>query len=231
MPAYNEEANIESVVKQWHTVVDTLCQQGVDASLVIANDGSKDNTFKKMTELKESYNHFKPLNKANSGHGATLMYLYNYAMENEADYVFQTDSDGQTNPDEFWEMWNHRAEYALQVGHRNAREDGFSRIVVTKVLKLVVGLTFGVRVKDANTPFRLIRIEDMKPIIDIVPNDFFLSNVAMSAIAVKRKMATRWIPITFRPRQGGVNSINLRRIVKIGLKSLKDLRIINNATR
>lgn len=227
MPAYNEEANIESVVKQWHLVVDTLCQQSVDASLVIANDGSKDNTFKKMMELKRVYSHFNPLNKANSGHGATLMYLYNYALENGADYVSQTDSDGQTNPEEFWEMWNHRAEYALQVGHRNAREDGFSRIVVTTVLKLVVGLTFGVGVTDANTPFRLMKIADMKPIIDIIPNDFFLSNVAMSAIAVKRKKATRWIPITFRPRQGGVNSINLKRIFKIGLKSLKDLRMIN----
>lgn len=229
MPAYNEEANIDSVVKQWHTVVDALCQQGVDASLVIANDGSKDNTFKKMTELKEAYPHFNPLNKANSGHGATLMFLYNYAIEQGADYVFQTDSDGQTNPEEFWDMWQHRHEYDLQVGHRNTREDGFSRIVVTKVLKLVVGLTFGVGVTDANTPFRLIKVADMKPIIDLIPNDFFLSNVAMSAIAVKQKKATRWTPITFRPRQGGVNSINLKRIFKIGLKSLKDLRHINKS--
>lgn len=92
-------------------------------------------------------------------------------------------------------------------------------------------MTFGVGVTDANTPFRLIKIADMKPIIDLIPNDFFLSNVAMSAIAVKQKKATRWTPITFRPRQGGVNSINLKRIFKIGLKSLKDLRHINKSIR
>ena len=36
-----------------------------------------------------------------------------------------------------------------------------------------------------------------------------------------------WIPITFKPRQGGVNSINFKRIVKIGFKALKDFSVIN----
>lgn len=229
MPAYNEEANIESVVAQWHQVVDKLRTQGVEATLAIANDGSKDNTFAKMQQLAKTYSWFKPLDKANSGHGATLMWLYNHAMEQNADYIFQTDSDGQTDPNEFWPMWEKRQDYAIQVGHRNTREDGFSRVVVTKVLKAVVGMTFGVVVTDANTPFRLMRVCDMKPIIDHVPNDFFLSNVAISAIAVKRKLKSRWLPITFRPRQGGVNSINLKRITKIGIKAVGDLYRMNRS--
>lgn len=201
----------------------------VDASLVIANDGSKDNTFEKMQELQQKYPYFVPLNKANSGHGATLLYLYRYAMDHGADYIFQTDSDGQTDPNEFWPMWQERKEYDLQVGHRNTREDGFSRVVVTKVLKLVVGLTFGVIVTDANTPFRLMKVSAIKPILAQIPQDFFLSNVAISAIAVKNKVKSRWIPITFRPRQGGVNSINLRRIFKIGVKAVGDLYRINRS--
>lgn len=229
MPAYNEEANIESVVAQWHEVVAKLRNMDVDASLVIANDGSKDNTFEKMQELQQKYPYFVPLNKANSGHGATLLYLYRYAMDHGADYIFQTDSDGQTDPNEFWPMWQERKEYDLQVGHRNTREDGFSRVVVTKVLKLVVGLTFGVIVTDANTPFRLMKVSAIKPILAQIPQDFFLSNVAISAIAVKNKVKSRWIPITFRPRQGGVNSINLRRIFKIGVKAVGDLYRINRS--
>ena len=31
-----------------------------------------------------------------------------------------------------------------------------------------------------------------------------------------------FIPITFKPRQGGVNSINIKKIVKIGWKAVGD---------
>lgn len=227
MPAYNEEANISSVVDQWYPVVEKLSADGIKASLVIADDGSKDNTWPMMQQLASTRSNFKPMTKPNSGHGATVLHLYRHAIENGATYIFQTDSDGQTDPDEFWQFWDNRQDYDLQVGHRSSREDGLSRVFVTKVLKGVVWFTFHVGVTDANTPFRLMRTESIRPILDIIPRDFFLANVALSAIAVKRHLRTRWLPITFRPRQGGVNSINLKRIFKIGRQAVKDFIILN----
>ena len=44
LPAYNEEANIEDVIKQWHPICVRINAEGNEAKLVIANDGSKDNT-------------------------------------------------------------------------------------------------------------------------------------------------------------------------------------------
>lgn len=231
MPAYNEEANIENVIRQWYPTVKKLHNQGVDAQLIIANDGSKDSTYQRMLELEKEFPLFKGLDKANSGHGATLLFLYRYALENGADYIFQTDSDGQTDPAEFETFWNDRESYDFQIGHRSARQDGFSRIVVTKVLKFVVRATFGVTVTDANTPFRLMNASAVKEIISLIPEDFFLSNVAISALAVKRGYKCRWLPITFKPRQGGVNSINLPRIFKIGRKAVGDFIKINRSTR
>jgi hypothetical protein len=35
------------------------------------------------------------------------------------------------------------------------------------------------------------------------------------------------MPITFRPRQGGVNSINMKRIIRIGRQALRDFKRIN----
>lgn len=231
MPAYNEEANIRDVVGQWSRVVDRLVEEGVDAWLVVANDGSKDSTFEKMKELKAEHPRFIPLDKPNSGHGATVMSLYRYAISNNADYIFQTDSDGQTDPGEFNQFWERRNDFDMQIGHRAGRMDGFSRVVVTKVLKAVVWLTFHVAVPDANTPFRLMKTEAVKPVLSQIPDDFFLSNVALSAISLKRGLDCRWVPITFKPRQGGVNSINLRRIFKIGRKAVVDFYNINRSLR
>lgn len=228
LPAYNEEANIESVVTQWLPVVQRINgNPGDEAHLVIANDGSKDNTYKMLCQLAEKHPELTPVDKPNSGHGATVLHLYRYALDTGADYVFQTDSDGQTNPDEFWQMWNAREEYDFQIGARNDRQDGASRVFVTKVLKLVVRLTFGVDVPDANTPFRLMKAGPLREIMALIPSDFFLSNVAISAIAVKKGKKCIWYPITFKPRQGGVNSINMKRIFKIGRQAIGDFRTIN----
>lgn len=225
MPAYNEAENIEEVVKMWYPVVEKC---GKSSRLVIANDGSKDNTFEIMTRLKEKYPLFIPIDKENCGHGATVLYLYRYAIKNGADYIFQTDSDGQTNPDEFWQFYDNRNKYDFQIGYRKGRQDGGSRIFVTKTLRLVVWMMFHEWVTDANTPFRLMKTERLKEILKVVPEDFFLCNVAISAIAVKWKESIKFYKITFKPRQGGINSINMKRIFKIGWKAIGDFKMIND---
>ena len=40
-------------------------------------------------------------------------------------------------------------------------------------------------------------------------------------------LSDRYIPITFRPRQGGVNSINMKRIFGIGRNALRDFVRLN----
>lgn len=146
-------------------------------------------------------------------------------------FIFQTDSDGQTLPDEFWQFWKLRNDYDLIIGHRKGRQDGFARVVVTKVLKLTIKLCFGVTVTDANTPFRLMEAKKLAENLPLIPEHFFLSNVILTVIYTKKKQRIKYIPITFRPRQGGVNSINLRKIFKIGVKALKDFRTINRSLK
>ena len=221
LPAYNEEANIEEVIAQWHPICEQINAEGNEAHLVIANDGSKDKTFAIMQSLQSKYPLLKTLDKQNSGHGSTVLYLYHYAINNNADYIFQTDSDGQTLPEEFWQMWNNRHNFDFQIGTRGGRQDGASRVFVTKTLRLVVWLMFHVWVKDANTPFRLLKVEKLKPILDVIPQDYNLANVAVSAIAVRWHYNIGWYPITFRPR----------RIFKIGIKALTDFRTINKNLR
>lgn len=231
LPAYNEEANIEAVVKQWHPVCEKINADGHVAKLVIANDGSKDNTGKVLEELQTKYPHLIGLTKPNSGHGATVLYLYRYAIQHGANYIFQTDSDGQTMPEEFGQMWNNREKYDFQIGTRGGRQDGASRVLVTKTLRFVVWLMFREWVKDANTPFRLMKADKLQAIMERIPEDYNLANVAVSAIAVKWNYKIGWYPITFRPRQGGVNSINMKRIFKIGVKALTDFKQINKNLR
>ena len=224
IPAYNEEANIEAVVNEWHKITETIAS---DSKLVIVNDGSTDSTQEKLMNLQNRYSNLTVLNKKNSGHGATLLYGYQYALDNGADYIFQTDSDGQTISSEFWDFWNQRHQYDLLIGDRVKRGDGFSRVFVTKTLKLILRLVFHEDIQDANTPFRLFTHRILSEHIKKIPDNFNLSNVMLTVSIVKSKSKVKFIPITFRQRQGGKNSINLRKISKIGVQAIKDFRDIN----
>lgn len=230
IPAYNEEDNIKQVIEDWYPIVEEYNGNG-ESRLVIIDDGSKDNTFRIMKDLAVEKPLFLPITKPNGGHGATVLYGYQYALENNADYIFQTDSDGQTLPSEFHQFWEEKENYDMVIGWRNTREDGTSRVFVTKVLKLVLKICFGVTITDANTPFRLMKAETLRKYIGYVPEDFNLSNVIISVIYAKMKCKVKYIPITFRPRQGGINSINMKRIVGIGKKALFDFTEINKSLK
>lgn len=222
MPAYNEEENIEAVVAQWHPVVEKI---GKESRLVVMDDGSKDYTYERLRRLQDRYPQLTAVTKPNEGHGGTVLRAYRYAIERGADYIFQTDSDGQTLPEEFWPLWENRQKGGLQIGQRRNREDGVSRVIVTRVLRLVLFAVFKVWVTDANTPFRLMKAAELKQVLEKIPEGFNLSNVIMTVVYEKKK-AVVYYPITFRPRQGGVNSINLRKISRIGWQAVKDFRKI-----
>ena len=224
IPAYNEEETIRQVIDDWYPVVE---KTGTESRLVIIDDGSRDSTFRVLKEAEETHPKLCAMTKPNGGHGATILFGYHYAVEQGADYIFQTDSDGQTLPSEFPPFWEERENYDMIVGHRNHRKDGVSRVFVTKVLKLVIRLFFHVNVVDANTPYRLMNAKVLKEQLALIPDGFFLTNVLINVIYAKEKRKVKYLPITCRPRQGGVNSINMKRIFGIGKKAVGDFYRLN----
>ena len=221
IPAYNEAENIEACIKDWYPIIEKHNGNG-NSRLVIINDGSKDNTFELLNELAEPRPYLKPLDKINGGHGSTVLYGYRYAIDKHADYVFQTDSDGQTDPKEFEQFWEMRRDYDAVLGNRVVRGDGKDRKFVENVVCLLLRIIFGIKVEDANAPFRLMKTNLVAKYIDKLPKDFNIPNIMFTTYFVYHKEKVKFIPISFKPRQGGVNSINIKRIVKIGWKAVGD---------
>ena len=98
-------------------------------------------------------------------------------------------------------------------------------------LKQTEGLLEAKNIKDANTPFRLMKITKLKPILNLIPLNYFLANVMISLFVVKRSESYLRIPITFQKRKAGVNSINLRRIIVIGYNAIGDFYTIKQNTK
>ncbi|MEY8335597.1 glycosyltransferase family 2 protein [Lachnospiraceae bacterium 47-T17] len=221
MPAYNEEANIEMVIKQWYPI---LKGKSEDSRLVIADSGSSDRTHEILRKLQKDFKQLEILSDTGKQHGPKVIALYDYAIKNSADYIFQTDSDGQTNPDEFDAFWNLRKNYDGIFGHRTVRGDGKSRAFVEQIVCFMLRLYFGVKVPDANAPFRLMKTNTVKKYLYKMQSDYNLPNIMMTTYFSYYKEKIVFKTVSFKPRQGGVNSINIPKIIKIGLKAVKDFK-------
>lgn len=221
MPAYNEEDNIEAVVKMWYPILEG---KDVSSRMVIADSGSSDATHEILLKLQKGYPQLEILSDTDKQHGPKVIALYDLAIRQKADYIFQTDSDGQTDPFEFAAFWDLRQRYDVILGHRSIRGDGISRAFVEHVVCFLLRLYFGVSVPDANAPFRLMKVSVVQKYLGRLPRDYNLPNIMLTTYFSYYHEALSFQKITFKPRQGGVNSINIPKIVKIGWKALYDFR-------
>jgi len=219
MPAYNEEGNIKNVVNDWYPIL-----EGKDSAsrLVIADTGSSDKTHEYLQELQKDHPQLEIFTDCEKQHGPKVIALYDYAIKQGADFVFQTDSDGQTNPAEFDAFWQMRNDYTGIFGSRSVRGDGKDRAFVEKVVCILCRLFFGVKIPDANAPFRLMRTDSVKKYLYKLPTNYNIPNIMITTYFVHYKEKFKFVEISFKPRQAGENSINIPKIVKIGWQALSD---------
>ena len=225
MPVYNEEANIEAVVREW---VEELRRLGIWFEMLTVNDGSRDGTGAALHRLAENYpGGVVPVEKQNGGHGRACRAGYLLAVERGAEWTLQIDSDGQCDPQFFAVFWQARAEADAIFGVRRSRDDGTARVLISAICHAATSLLCGMDLKDVNVPYRLIRTSLLREALARIPDDFDMQNAALT-LALRRQAAVRWkyVPIHFRDRQGGTNSINLRRIAAMGWELLTSLHRI-----
>jgi glycosyltransferase involved in cell wall biosynthesis len=227
MPIYNEAANIASVLGEWFACLERVAP---DFVLFAINDGSKDNTAAVLESLAGEYgSRLRVVRKANSGHGRSCREGYELALAIGARWIFQIDSDGQCDPAFFKTTYEQRSNHDCVFGYRRTRDDGFGRLVITRGYRLLLWILTGAFMRDANVPYRLVRASALRTALHRVPADVDLQNIALT-ISLKREPDLRWkdIPIHFRARQGGENSINYHKIAKLGARFLRDLPRISH---
>jgi len=224
IPVYNEAEAIPTVIQEWKATLDSL---EISYQFLLLNDGSRDTTLEVLHGMERGDpGRIVVVDKPNAGHGRTCRLGYSAAVEAPAvEWVFQIDSDGQCNPAYFPELWAKRAEADCVFGRRVRRDDGFARMMTSKICKLGASFMGGRNLGDPNVPYRLMRRETLAAALQKIPASFDIHNVALTYV-LKRMPTVRWsyVPIVFRDRQGGSNSINLFNVVHYGINMLLELR-------
>lgn len=231
IPIYNEQDAIQKVIQEWIPAIEKWCPNFV---ILAIDDGSRDHSLAILQQLQTQFGtRLMIISRPNRGHGQSCLEGYHKAGELGARFVFQIDSDWQCDPHYFSVFWQLRNQALVVSGIRKSRDDGWKRMVVTKILRMMLLLAFRVDCPDANVPYRLMQTDRIQKAIRQIPVDFHLANVALAVLLRRDKSVTHtYVPIGFRERYGGEPSVKLplfgRRAVEL-YRSIQNM--LTNQTR
>lgn len=196
-PAYNEEANIEETVTKAVAVLEKIAKRW---EVIVINDGSTDRTGEIAEKLIAQEKRIRMITHTpNRGYGATIksgLYHSRYNL------IAFTDADGQFDFAEITKFLEKIKEADLVAGYRLVREDSRLRIFNAKLWEFLVKAMFGLKVKDPDCGFKLIK----KTVVEKIGPLSTESAVTESELLVRAQRAgfkIKQIGVSHYPRRKG----------------------------
>jgi cellulose synthase/poly-beta-1,6-N-acetylglucosamine synthase-like glycosyltransferase len=152
-PCFNDEPTIATMV---NALVKTLETIDADGEVIVVNDGSTDGSQEVLEELADVQPALRiVVHEHNRGYGGALLSGFAAATKQ---WVFYTDGDGQFDPTELALLVEGASEDVDVVqGYKIRRADNIARRIIGRVYHRFVSALFGLRIRDVDCDFRLIR--------------------------------------------------------------------------
>ena len=209
-PAYNEEENIEAVIRNWEKVLEK-CEYATE--IVIGNDGSTDGTKQILEKLMDEFSNLRVVHsKQNSGYGDALFKAI-YASRGQ--YIVTIDSDGQFELSDHASLLEHcrQKECDGVTGYRMGKKDTFFRVLADRVLNVIVRVLFGLKYKDTNCALKVVKGELIRK-MKIEARSYLTPTEILLRLHEQGAMIGE-VGIQHRERQGGQSHLKL---VRTGLE-------------
>ena len=149
-PAFNEEANVPTMVERLRDVLPTVSD---DYEIIVVNDGSLDRTAEVADALAAADPHVRVVHHPqNRGYGGALKSGFTASRK---PYVFFTDGDGQFDVAEITKLLPCVPEYDVVIGYRIDRAEGGLRRVNAGAWNWLVRRLFGIPSRDVDCAFKM----------------------------------------------------------------------------
>jgi glycosyltransferase involved in cell wall biosynthesis len=222
MPVYNEEDAIAAAVDD---VKQHVLGAVPGAELVVVNDGSRDRTGALLDAMAAGEPRLRVIHQPNAGHGGAVIAGIEAAR---GDCMFLIDSDRQIPLDDFAGAWA-----ALQAGRdavfgvRRRRHDPALRLYLTRVIRRSIQALFGVRLADANVPYKLLRRAVWQQARPVIPDGTLAPSLFLAIVARVRGFNILEVDVVHKERDTGEVSIRRLKLLKFcarGLSQMLELR-------
>ncbi len=219
IPLYNEEACLPELM---HELDEVVAQLQTQVHVFAINDGSKDGTADLLATYAHQRDWLHVTNQLNGGHGKAIRTGYDLALKHQVDWIFQCDSDRQIPLKELINLWRMKKHGQAILAVRAARKDPGERLMVSAILRLFLKLLFGVSIRDANCPFRLVPAKALGLFLQHIPYETFAPNVFLSVL-ITHGMPVQEVFVEHLPRRTGENSINRFNLLKVCFRCSNEL--------
>lgn len=152
LPCYNEEGNIERVVRD---AFEWMSRRELSGEVVVTNDGSKDGSRGILDRMQRSYPELVVVHHpVNQGYGAALRSGCDRAS---GDVIAVMDSDRQFAVEDIGRLLPLLQTYDFVTGYREKRADPLRRKINAMLYGFLIRFYLGVKVRDVNCALKVFR--------------------------------------------------------------------------
>jgi glycosyltransferase involved in cell wall biosynthesis len=195
-PAYNEEENIEIVVRK---SLDVLARYTEGFEIIVVNDGSRDNTGAIIDALALEDSRVRPIHhKGNKGYGGALTTGFKATT---MDYVMFMDADRQFDIADIRLLSPFVPLFNVVAGFRMERSDPIHRRINAELFNLAVRVLFGVHMRDLDCAFKIFEGDQLRSLE--LSSSGALINAEMQAKLRRQGASMVQIGVPHYPRVAG----------------------------
>jgi glycosyltransferase involved in cell wall biosynthesis len=157
LPAFDEAPNLSQITTR---TIEALEDTVPDFEIIIVDDGSKDATGRLADGLATRDARVRVVHHARRrGYGAALRAGISEAGKQ---FIWCLDADGQYDPTDLTRLAQFDDAYDLVAGYRARRADPVRRRLLSRIYRLLIRVSVGVKARDPNCGFKLYRASSLK---------------------------------------------------------------------
>jgi glycosyltransferase involved in cell wall biosynthesis len=200
VPAYNEA---DAVAPTMRALASTLAEAGLEAEVVVVDDGSTDGTSEALAALAEELPVVRVLSHdGNRGYGASLKTGIRSAL---ADVVAITDADGtypnERIPELFQRLLDEKADMVVGSRTGDSVHIPLIRRPAKAFLRSLANHLSGHKIPDLNSGLRIMRKEPLVACFPLVSNGFSFTTTTLLAF-MSQDFRVTFVPIDYEQRTG-----------------------------
>lgn len=206
MPAYNEE---DCIVEATEHLRKALAECTEEHEIILVDDGSTDRTGELADELAAKYPEVSVIHhRPNAGYGVSLKDGF---LAARLPLVFYTDADNQFDMSEIPRLLALIDKHDIVTGYREKRRDPWTRKFFSWGFKKLIGMVFGVHVRDCDCAMKLYRRKVFQHIT--MDSRMFFIDAEILAKANVLGYRIGEVGVTHLPRAGGRSTVRLSHIL------------------
>lgn len=216
IPVLNEEQNLVPLHRE---IDEVLRRAGLQAEMIIVDDGSKDGSWNEVTQLARRDPRVQGIRfRRNFGKAAALSAGFDCVR---GEFVITIDADLQDNPSEIPGLIAQlEAGFDLVSGWKRRRFDPWHKVIPSRIFNWVIRLVSGLKLHDHNCGLKAYRVEVVREVRIYGELHRFITLLAHA-----RGFRVTEMEVQHRPRLHGQSHYGVGRFIK-GLLDLFTVRVL-----